>query len=72
MSEPPTDFTDEAIQGAAILSFIVRVWREESPSEKRQAKWRGHITTVPQGKRRYFKSITEIPDLIAAHLSLQK
>jgi hypothetical protein len=58
--------------GAKILSYIVRVWLEESTSEKGRIIWRGHITPIPNGKRRYFTNVNEIPDLILAHLNLQK
>jgi hypothetical protein len=51
-----------------ILSFIVRIWREEPAPEDEQTSWRGHITPIPSGKRHYFSDIKEIPDFIAAHL----
>jgi hypothetical protein len=72
LSKNSTEDTNEANGEAHLLSFVVRLWREEPASEETQVNWRGHITSVPNGKRRYFKSLTEIPDLIAANLSLQK
>jgi hypothetical protein len=64
----PTDSNGEA----SLHSFIVHLWKEESASAENQPSWRGHITPVPNGKRYYFTSIGEIPDLILAHLMLQK
>lgn len=57
---------------ANILSFIVRVWMEESTSEVRQPVWRGHVTPIPNGKRHYFKNIYEIPSILSTHLKVQK
>jgi hypothetical protein len=57
---------------ANIVSFIVRIWREEIAHEDRQPIWRGHITSVPIGRRHYFRDIGEIPDLIKSDLKLQK
>jgi hypothetical protein len=54
---------------ANILSFIVRIWREDSTSEKQQASWRGHITSVPNGKRYYFSDIKDIPTFISGYLN---
>lgn len=54
-----------------ILSFIVRVWKEESDSEAHETIWRGHIAAVPNGKRYYFSNLNEIPDMIAAQLKTQ-
>jgi hypothetical protein len=49
-------------------SFIVKVWLEETVEEARQAKWRGHITHVPDGKRRYLQDLHEITAFIAPYL----
>lgn len=38
-------------------SFIVRVWLEEEVQETGQTKWRGHITHVPSGKRKYISEL---------------
>jgi hypothetical protein len=54
-----------------ILSFIVRVWKEELSSQEPQTTWRGHVTRIPDGERRYFKNINEIPDLMMAQLKSQ-
>jgi hypothetical protein len=49
-------------------SFIVKIWLEETANDAAQAKWRGHITHVPDGERRYLKSIHEITRFIAPYL----
>lgn len=49
-------------------SFIVKIWLEETAAEAGQAKWRGHITHVPDGVRRYVESLDEISNFISAYL----
>jgi hypothetical protein len=49
-------------------SFVVRVWVEERAEERSQGIWRGHITHVPGGERRYLKNLDEIGDFIASYL----
>ncbi len=44
-------------------SFIVKIWLEESPEEVDQAAeatWRGHITHVSSGRRRYFEHLQDV------------
>lgn len=72
MPENPPEFPNESNGESSLLSFVVRIWKEDSDSADLQISWRGHITPVPGGERHYFRSIGEIPDLIAAHLKLQK
>jgi len=54
---------------ASILSFIVRIWREEPSTENKQATWRGHIRPIMGGERSYFRNLDEIPDLINGYLT---
>jgi len=51
-----------------IHSFIVKVWLEETVDEEGQAKWRGHITHVSIGERRYLQRPSEITDFIVPYL----
>jgi hypothetical protein len=51
-----------------IHSFIVKVWLEETVEEEGQAKWRGHITNVSSGERRYIQKVSEIADFIVPYL----
>ncbi len=72
LPESPPEYPNESNGEASLLSFVVRLWKEESSSEEQKISWRGHITLVPNGRRHYFTNISEIPDLIVAHLKLQK
>jgi hypothetical protein len=49
-------------------SFIVRIWLEETVEEAGQATWRGHITHIPSGERRYVECLDEIPAFIVPYL----
>ena len=49
-------------------SFIVKVWLEETAEEAGQATWRGHITHVSNGERRYLKELDDISMFIASYL----
>ncbi len=49
-------------------SFVVRIWLEETAAETGRATWRGHITHVPSGKRRYVRSLDDIADFIMLYL----
>ena len=49
-------------------SFIVKVWRVDSPAEDHDAAWRGHITHVGSGDRRHFKDLEEIPAFLFPYL----
>jgi hypothetical protein len=47
--------------------FVVKIWLEESKGDRRPT-WRGHITHVPSGDRRYFRRLDDIVVFIAPHL----
>jgi len=49
-------------------SFIVKVWVEEEQLKTGRVTWRGHITHVFSGKRRYLKDLDDITLFIAPHL----
>ena len=48
--------------------FIVKIWLEEMAQEAGQATWRGHITHVPSGKRRYIQDLDDIIAFITPYL----
>jgi hypothetical protein len=48
--------------------FIVKVWLEETVEEAGRAVWRGHVTHVPSGERRYVKDLDDITAFIAPYL----
>jgi len=50
-----------------VHSFIVKVWLEEI-NQSGRAIWRGHITHVPGGERRYVRALSEIVAFIAPYL----
>lgn len=52
---------------ASTASFVVRIWLEEGPASGR-AFWRGHITHVPSGRRRYIQRLSDITEFIAPYL----
>lgn len=49
-------------------SFIVKIWLEETVEEAGRATWRGHITHVPGGERRYLKDLDDVPAFMAPYL----
>ena len=49
-------------------SFVVKVWLEETVEETGRAKWRGHVTHVTSGERRYLESLSGIVDFIKPYL----
>lgn len=49
-------------------SFVVKIWLERTTREIGDATWRGHITHVPSGERRYLKDLHEILAFIAPYL----
>jgi len=46
----------------------VKVWLEETDQPENQAEWRGHITHVPSGRRRYVRELNEISVFIGMYL----
>ena len=71
MPKDPLNSSNDSSGEAYILSFIVRLWKEELSSQETGTVWRGHVIRVPDGKRNYFKNINELPDLMMAHLKSQ-
>jgi hypothetical protein len=69
LPEDPLDVVDNLNGDPDILSFIIRVWKEDTGLENPKETWRGHITPVPAGERQYFINLDQIPALIAAHLN---
>jgi hypothetical protein len=57
-----------ALHETTTHSFIVRIWLEEPAGKGGSAMWRGHITHVPSGKRRYLKELGDIVDFVQPYL----
>lgn len=49
-------------------SFIIKLWIEKAPERRGRAVWRGQITHVPSGARRYLKDLSEITAFITPYL----
>jgi hypothetical protein len=49
-------------------SFIIKIWRERVRVGSGMATWRGHITHVPGGERRYLKGFNDIADFIIPYV----
>jgi hypothetical protein len=49
-------------------SFVVKIWLEEEGDAVAPARWRGHITHVPSGRRRYLSALSDIAAFIAPYL----
>jgi hypothetical protein len=48
--------------------FILRIWLEETAEEAGRAIWRGHITHVPSGEKRYLQDLNDIIDFVRPYL----
>jgi hypothetical protein len=48
--------------------FIIKIWLEETADEAGVATWRGHITHVPSGTRRYVERLADITAFIVPYL----
>ena len=64
MDEQPGDQSDLVIH-----SFVIRIWLDEASEGSGTAVWRGQLTHIPGGERRYFNDLEEIPILISQHLN---
>ena len=49
-------------------SFIVKIWLEETAEEAGRARWRGYVTHVPSGKRRYLKDVRDVAAFVSPYL----
>lgn len=41
-------------------TFVVKIWLEETAEEAGHAVWRGHITHLLSGERRYFEELCDM------------
>jgi hypothetical protein len=49
-------------------SFVIRIWLEEPAEAGLPPVWRGTITHLPGGERRYLRDLRAIPTFIAPYL----
>jgi hypothetical protein len=57
------------ISESKVHSFIVKIWLEDGSDKAEKPLWRGHITHVPSGERRYLKRLNDIRDFIERYLA---
>lgn len=50
------------------LSFVIRLWREETAVSPEGAVWRGHVTHVPSGQKHYFQDVATLDELFESYL----
>jgi hypothetical protein len=51
---------DDDLPAVNMQSFIVKIWVEEKGESEDKPPWRGSITHVGTGERRYVKNLDEI------------
>jgi hypothetical protein len=49
-------------------SFVVRIWPKRVEGVGEDASWRGSITHVEAGERRYLEDLIEVPRFIAPYI----
>ena len=49
--------------------FIVKVWLETPAIAEESATWRGHVTHVASGKRRYVDSLADVNVFMGSYLT---
>jgi len=47
----------------------VKVWLEEVDEKSEKPRWRGLITHVPGGERRYLQNLNEVAEFITPYLN---
>jgi hypothetical protein len=68
---PPGDHSDNFgldLANSDSHSFIARIWIEETVEEAGRVVWRGTITHIPGGERRYIQDLHDIEQFIAPYL----
>jgi hypothetical protein len=48
--------------------FMTKIWLEESADQGEKARWRGHITYISTGERRYIESLYDVIAFIRPYL----
>jgi hypothetical protein len=55
-------------QNDRTVSFVVKIFLEDTGDDKHKVEFHGHITHVPSGDRSYFRSLSSILVFIMRHL----
>ena len=66
--QPTDDDNDMGVYELNTHPFIIKIWLEEAAIKGSRAIWRGHITHVPSGERRYLKKLDDIIDFIIPYM----
>jgi hypothetical protein len=53
---------------STLHSFIIKLWLEGDCGKSEPNVWRGYITHVPTGDRRYLKRLSDIADFVQEYL----
>ncbi len=53
-------------------SFIIKLWLEELAEDAGRPIWRGHVTHVPSGERRYLQDLNGILAFVAPYLEVKE
>jgi hypothetical protein len=53
---------------ALTISFVVKIWFEETAEEADQVIWRGRVTHVSSSQRRYVQDLDDIAAFIEPYL----
>lgn len=40
--------------------FLIKIWLEDELDSNQKTKWRGQITQIPGGEKKYFEDLNEI------------
>jgi hypothetical protein len=51
-----------------VHSFIVKLWLEDAGDETGSEGWRGYVTHVPSGKRRYLQKLDDIVSFVEPYV----
>jgi len=49
-------------------SFVMRIWRENRDDPDSPAEWRGWLEHVQSTQRHYFRSVSDIPQIVSAYI----
>lgn len=66
--DQPTEMLGSDLVEFNTHSFVIKVWVEDPSEETTNPVWRGHITHVQSGSRRYLNSLNNAQTFIKPYL----
>lgn len=66
--DQPTEMLGSDLVEFNTHSFVIKVWIEDPSEETTNPVWRGHITHVQSGSRRYLNSLSSAQTFIKPYL----